>query len=92
MRLKLYLELHCLEEPQVDTNLLLIKFLIHLKSGTDEFDPFETQFVTRRPRTMEEELVACKEKLVVARKELLIANQKLKGIVQITVTSSSVVK
>ena len=33
---------------------------------------------------MEEELVACKEKLVVARKELLIANQKLKGIVEFT--------
>ena len=51
-------------------------------SGTGEFDPFVTQFVTRRPGTLEEELVACKEKLVVAREKLVLANKRLKGILQ----------
>ena len=51
-------------------------------SETGEFDPFVTQFVTRRQGTLEEELVACKEKLVVAREKLVLANQRLKGILQ----------
>ena len=49
------------------------------ESGTGEFEPLETEFVTRKPITVEEELAACKEKLVVAREELMIANLKLKG-------------
>ena len=50
-----------------------------LNAGSSLFNSFETELVSRRPSSTEEELDACRRQLSVAREKLKAANEQLKG-------------
>ena len=54
--------------------------LLHYLAGTRAFGDFVTQMVTSPPRSREEELAACKEKLLNTTESLREANEKLFGL------------
>ena len=49
-------------------------------TGTFSFDDFETELIMARPRSIEEELAACKKQLKVVMNDLMIANQRIQGL------------
>jgi hypothetical protein len=55
------------------------KFSLKFISGSNLFLDFETETVTVRAMSIQEELQACKRQLRSARENLLSANEKIRG-------------
>ena len=50
-----------------------------LIAGTEYYEAFDTEEIQVRPRSLEEELRACKEKLMVVKEDLKAAHEKVTG-------------
>ena len=49
-------------------------------TGTFSFDDFEAELIAARPRSIEEELEACKKQLKIVMKDLQVANIRIQGL------------
>ena len=48
-------------------------------AGTEYYEAFDAEHIQLRPRSLEEELKACKKMLLSVKEDLKAANEKVKG-------------